>query len=177
MHAKPGYSLLELLVTMGIVAIVVTGGIPLMRQSIHSSRLSAEINAFVSGVQVARSEAIKRNAAAVLCPSVDGASCTLAPDAWEAGWLVFANDDRDSPPEIDPDEIILAYHSISKGLQVSANRPMFVFRSHAHRSTNGTVVFCPAQQPPEPRAVVISYTGRPRSARRRNDGRPYSCEH
>lgn len=177
MHARSGFSLFELLVTLSLLAILVSSAVPYLRNSIHSSRMSVEVNALIRAVHIARSEAVKRNGEAVLCPSVDGASCASGTDAWNSGWLVFANTDRDSPPEIDPDEDTLVFHNVSPQIKVDANRLMFAFHNYARRSTNGTLIFCPTEPGPEPRAVVISYTGRPRTAHQRSDGKPYLCRH
>lgn len=175
MQKHVGFSLLELLVTLALLTLLVMTGLPLLRNSIHASRVTTEVNAMVRAVHVARSEAVKRAGQAVICPSLDGTQCAPDIHAWNTGWLVFANSDNDSPAQVDEDEDILVYHPVSPGILVRSNRVSFAFRTYLKRSSNGTLIFCPAVPGSEARAVVISYTGRPRTAYRRSNGSLYVC--
>lgn len=79
------------------------------------------------------------------------------------GFLVFVNRDQDSPPRVDPGEAVLQVEGpLAKGT-VTANRQAFVFRPWG-RSVNGTLTFCDARAKAGAKAVVVSYTGRPRAA-------------
>jgi hypothetical protein len=90
------------------------------------------------------------------------------------GWLMFENDDRDSPPQVDSDEIVLSSHRV-EGLRIVANRSGFTLRATFQRATNGTFVLCDPQRRIPPLALVVSYTGRPRVARHTANGELYSC--
>lgn len=177
MSHQPGFSLLELLVTVMVVAVTLGLGVPLFTQTVESSRLSAETNAFVRGVHLAKIEAAKHFRDVVICPSQDGADCSDDLAAWQAGWLIFVNLDQDVPPDVDDNEHVIAARVTAKNIRVVANRKAFVFRNYARRSTNGTLIFCAASHDDRARAVVVSYTGRPRVARTRSNGRRYTCNH
>lgn len=84
-----GLTIIELLVTVVIVAILFAVAVPSFRNASLGSRLSASANDLLASVQLARSEAIKRNVAVTLCASSDGASCA-ASGGWEQGWIVVA---------------------------------------------------------------------------------------
>jgi type IV fimbrial biogenesis protein FimT len=58
---------------------------------------------------------------------------------------------------------------------IVGNRPLFEFRPLLRRSTNGTVVFCDRRGTPAARAVIVSYTGRPRVDQVDPDGKPLVC--
>ena len=62
-----------------------------------------------------------------------------------------------SPPPTDAVDVRFS------GTLVS-NRARFEFRPFPSRSTNGTISFCDARGGAAQRAIVISYTGRPRLA-------------
>lgn len=93
MHQE-GVTLIELLVTLSVVAIIVAVGAPALRDFFAMNRMSAAVNDLVTSLHLARSEAIKRNAPTVLCPSDDWNSanptCTAAASLAD-GWIVVAD--------------------------------------------------------------------------------------
>lgn len=169
-----GLTLIELLVTLSIAAIIVVAGVPTFRQLIMNQRMTTQINALVHAVFLAKQSAHLQLATAVICKSPGGRRCERDAD-WRDGWLLFANLDRDSPPRIDSSEPILAVGRPFRHGNIRANRNEFVFRPFERRSTNGTFVFCDARGAQYAKALIISYTGRPRIATRRPDGSPLRC--
>ena len=170
-----GYSLIELLVTLMLAAILLVLGVPGLRELALDARRTADVNAFVSAVQLARSESAKRAQAVVLCPTADGSTCARAGQPFDSGWMVFVDADGDNPPRRDGDEeLLLHYPPVMEG-SIRSNRASFVFRPHYRRSTNGTVVFCDLRGPPAARAVIVSYTGRPRVASTTAAGTSLAC--
>ena len=94
---------------------------------------------------------------------------------WSSGWILFVNLDRDVPATRDADEPLLQQFSVSSHNEVTANRRSFSFRTTALRATNGTFIFCDKARRASPRALIVSYTGRPRVSRIDRDGNPASC--
>ncbi len=86
---RHGFTLVELLVAMGVAAIILTAAVPSFSSSAASYRILNEANGLARDLQFARSEAIKRGQAVSVCPSTDGASCLANSTAWQGGWLVF----------------------------------------------------------------------------------------
>jgi len=84
--------LVELMITLVIVAILLGIGIPSMKSFMQGNRLIAASNALVSAVHIARSEAIKQNTAVTVCESSNGTSCGNSGD-WKNGWIVFTDSD------------------------------------------------------------------------------------
>ena len=86
-----GFTLVELMVTIVVLVILVSLAVP----SFDSIRLSSRLNSYstdlVAGSQLARSEAIKRNAQVRLCVSTNGTSCATT-GQWETGWIVISAD-------------------------------------------------------------------------------------
>jgi len=90
-HRVAGYSLFELVVTMSVVAILFTVGVPSYKYVTTANRATSEINALLGDLQFARSQAIKYGLAITVCPSTDGANClTGATPSW-TGWIVFTD--------------------------------------------------------------------------------------
>jgi type IV fimbrial biogenesis protein FimT len=132
------------------------------------------LNTFVTAVQLARSEAIKRADEVALCKSGGGSRCTSGGE-WGPGWLVFVNLDHDSPPKLDAGEPMIHQDGRLAAARVTANRDAFTFRPFSKASTNGTVTFCDVRGPKAARAVIVSPSGRPRIASTNSSGGPLVC--
>lgn len=87
-----GVTLVELIIAIAVLAILMALAVPSFQFVRNVNRLSASANDLVAGLQLARMEAIRRNARVVFCRSDDGASCSGAAGAW-AGWMVASDED------------------------------------------------------------------------------------
>lgn len=170
------YSLYELLMTLGLISLVLTIGAPSLSGITANSRLRVEVNALFHAIHLARKDSVVRRRAVTLCPSTDGLNCDPGMD-WSEGWIRFVNTDRDSPAVRDADEAVLQHHEVGPGNLIVANRMAFTLRSTELRATNGTFIFCDRRGRTTPRALVVSYTGRPRVAYRDRSGAAYRCAH
>jgi type IV fimbrial biogenesis protein FimT len=83
-----GVTLVELMFTIFIMAVLAMLAIPSWRDASLGSRLTATANSLHGSIQIARSEAIKANVPIILCVSTDGETCAGAGD-WDQGWIVL----------------------------------------------------------------------------------------
>jgi type IV fimbrial biogenesis protein FimT len=92
-----GFTLLELLITLVVAAIVLSAGIPSFDAFLATNRMAAAANNIVSSVHAARSEAIKRRTTITWCASEDwntaNPGCALGGGL--AGWIIFADENGD----------------------------------------------------------------------------------
>jgi len=86
-----GFTLIELMVAIMVLGILLGVAVPSFRDAALSSRLTAYANDLVASAQIARSEAIKRNARVTLCASAGGSECDEG-GGWEVGWIVLTAD-------------------------------------------------------------------------------------
>ena len=170
-----GFTLAELVFTLAIATGLLGWGVPTFREASRDAERTREVNQLVQSVHLARNEAIKRNGVVSLCPSTDGAACAPAGTPWHQGWIVFVNDDRDSPAARDPGEQLLQVHAPWASGSVFANRATLSFRPYGQIGVTASFTFCDERGPRAARAVIISQTGRPRVAASDASGDPLTC--
>jgi type IV fimbrial biogenesis protein FimT len=90
-----GVTLIELMVSIGILAILTAVAIPSFTSIMVNYRLTSISNTFVASAQLARSEAIKRNGRVTMCKSADGMTCTVN-GSWNQGWILFHDVDNNA---------------------------------------------------------------------------------
>lgn len=88
-----GFTLVELLVSMAVLAVLLGIAVPSFQAVVASSQLSSRTNDLVGALSLARSEAIRRGVRVTLCKSSDGASCASTGD-WDQGWITFVDTTR-----------------------------------------------------------------------------------
>lgn len=169
-----GFTVYELFMTLVLIAILAGIGIPSFAKMGANGRIRTEVNALFHAIHLARKESIMRRSVVSICPSDDGLACQPSLD-WSQGWIMFSNLDRDEPPRIDADEPVLQIHRAGPNVRVSANRRGFTLRATEKRATNGTIVVCDHHNRVTPRALVVSYTGRPRVTLENRRGETYAC--
>ena len=85
---EKGFTLLELMVALVILAVLLGIGVPSFNALTESSRIRSVTHDLKTAVQLARSEAISRRELAAACRSnVAQNACSFGVD-WSAGWLV-----------------------------------------------------------------------------------------
>jgi type IV fimbrial biogenesis protein FimT len=86
-----GTTLIELLTVVSIAAILFAIGVPSYRYVTTANRVSAEVNALLSDMQFARSEAVKEGQMVTVCPSTTQTQCVVNSTTWQNGWIVFSD--------------------------------------------------------------------------------------
>ena len=173
------FSLHQALVTLTVISLVSAMAVPAYQQLISSQRMSSAVNSLVTALHLARSEAIKRNERAVLCPSADGQLCRnsgAGDTAWENGYLVYI--DRNANHEFDAEDVLVWLSGKHESLHIrsSADRDQVIYQPNGMApGSNLTFSFCDKHGQSPPRAVIVSTSGRPRTSTRDASGRAITC--
>ena len=94
---QKGFTLIELMVATVVLAVLLSVGLPNLKNFLGAEQVTANSNLFSSSVAFARSEAAKRSRDVQVCASADQVNCTGADD-WDMGWIVQVIDANE--PEV-----------------------------------------------------------------------------
>lgn len=89
MKNTKGFTLIELMITISVAAILIAVAVPGFGSLLSNNRISSSVSAFNQTLNLARSEAVRRGTVVSVCRSNDQTTCTNTP--WDRGWLVWAD--------------------------------------------------------------------------------------
>lgn len=160
-----GFSLIELMVTVAVGAILLTVGVPSFQTFIQDSRLTTQSHDLRTALNYARTEAVRRAESVSVCRSNDQASCS---GNWENGWIIFTDDDKDGSVDAADGDTLLR---VSSGLEGSntlrfsnaANYLGYDGEGFLYSNRTGTFTLCDARGAGDARGLEVAITGRARS--------------
>lgn len=155
-----GFTALELMITIIIAALLLTAGVPSLREFSDRQRLKSAVNALHYDLLLARAEAVHRRATVVACPGSPETGC-LETANWSLGWMVF--EDHNGDRQHQPDEPLLRLGQSEGRVRItgSAGRTdVRFFPDGSAPGSNGRIGFCGSGGPATARKLVISNIGR-----------------
>jgi type IV fimbrial biogenesis protein FimT len=99
-----GFTLVELMITVAVVAILAAIAFPSFQQVLRSNRVASANNEVMGLVALARSEAIRNKRGGAVCGSSNGTSCD---GDWSKGMLAWSDTDPDGA--LGADETVLRF--------------------------------------------------------------------
>ncbi|WP_371377864.1 GspH/FimT family pseudopilin [Thalassotalea aquiviva] len=174
MKQGKGFTLVELMLTLAIVAIIFKIVVPSFQQLFLQHQVQAESQKWFSAFHLARQTAISQGHIVTLCPSKNGKQCGKS---WQQGAIIFVDENRNHLRD-DTEQVtqhiapaIAKFHLSWRAFQ---NRNYVQFQQNGFTwHQNGTLRLCVNSGVSEfNRALIVTRTGRVRLSRD-NDGDGY----
>jgi type IV fimbrial biogenesis protein FimT len=118
-----GFTLVELMVTVAVVAILMAIGVPQLRSFVQKQQVEADVSTFMTSLQLTRSEALKRNGRVSMCAlsnatftNSQNAACAASTSTdWSQGWMVYVDNSNGNGYTSATDTVLKIERNIRSG--------------------------------------------------------------
>ena len=162
-----GVTLLELVFSMALLALLAGLAVPGFRTSLRAAAIRSASFELLAGVQQARANSILESRPGLLCPT-DAAGACLAAGSPASSWRSYL---EPGPGIAGAGQQELGGQVMPRGVMVRSSRSPLRFWPTAFAASPGTLTICDLRNEVPPRAIVISQSGRARLA----NGSPTAC--
>ena len=167
-----GFTLIELMVTLAIAAILMFLAIPSFVSYQRNTQLTSAANSLLAAINAARGEALKRGMSVIVVPTGNGSD-------WKTGWVVVVDKNTPRTYTATEDNTVLTQAKVPSGISITGNgiasgsEPYILFDASGFSKTkaNGPAYFsisfartdvAAADQFKQTRRIIIASTGRVR---------------
>lgn len=161
---EKGFTLIELMITLAVLAILLTVAAPGMFTFIADARSDAQMSAIVSSLQEARTYSLKERRSVTVCGgSVTSAAVPSCDGSWDNGWAVFVENSTTIGTFENADTVISVHDAIADNFDITKTNGSFISfdgRGWA-ASGNGDFKVCESSNSSEyARQVLVALSGR-----------------
>jgi len=103
-----GFTLVELMVVLALLAITMAFAVPNFIEMIANNRISSSTSDFIGALQLAKAESAARVTPVTICKKNSTSTACVTGGDWEQGWIVFT--DADASGSVDPGDAVLHAH-------------------------------------------------------------------
>lgn len=170
-----GFTLIEMMVVLALVAIILGLGIPSFRNLMEKIAVESEATMIAEGLRTARLTAIEEKENIVVCASANGTSCN---NAWDNGFIVYR--DSDDSGTLNGTEEVLFSHQFKDSVLVktgSGQNQNFYFNNNGWTpgSAESLLVCAEAGTNRNGYIVIVNRAGRLRVLDSHQDWGDESC--
>lgn len=161
-----GFTLIELMVVVGVMSILLAVGLPSLRDTINRVTTNNQAKALAASLNFARSEAVKHRTNVTVCGSTSGTDCAAA--SWSDGWIVFVDSNGDAnggAGSVDAGDTVLRVYQGLGGSVLTFTTALQQYDSQGYGINTAvqTFLLCPADgDSANAQALELSMTGRGR---------------
>lgn len=160
MHKDRGFTLIELMIVIAVVAILLMIAVPAWSHARATAYSSAAKAALAGSVLDAVRHAANAGTEVVVCPSANGAACADTVD-WTGGWLAYADIDGDRTHDA-LETTVRQQRQLAGGVRLRSTngRKQLVFQpSGGNAGSNVTFTLCDSRGWAEATTLVLSNSG------------------
>ena len=110
---QPGFTLIELMVTVSIAAVLMMMAIPSLGTYRRNAELTSVTSTLVASINTARGEALKRGLSSMVAPTGNGSD-------WTTGWVVFVDTDSSRNYDVAKDTLVFTEPATEHYIGISA---------------------------------------------------------
>jgi type IV fimbrial biogenesis protein FimT len=108
-----GFTLLELIIIIAILAITVAIAVPGLSAMISNNRIASNASDFASALQLAKAEAVARVNSVIVCKKNAASTGCIAGGDWSQGWIVFSDDNGNGGVDAPGEAILLVHEALN----------------------------------------------------------------
>ena len=155
-----GVTLIELVITLSIAAILMTIAVPSFQDLMRNNRTAVQVNEFLTTLNLARSEAVKRGASVSVCSSINSTACRTSDQTnWAGGWILYVTGSS-------PLEILRVWPAMSGTATFTATAGEVTFRGTGQAAAAITFTYTPTGcSGDQQRTIAVSAVGRASSSK------------
>ena len=153
-----GFTMIELMVAITVVAILSAIGIPALRNFTLQQRIGTTVQELQLDIALARSEAITRAASVSLCTSDNGMTCTAS--GWEGGRIIFTDANQGGVLQ-DSDAVLRQGNMPQANMTVTALPAVSFVSFNRIGQANAPVVFTVCKSGLKARVLTVRSSGNP----------------
>jgi len=157
---QQGFTALELIITMAIVAVLLTMGVPAFQNYSWNLRMKTAMDTLQSDLKLARGQAISHNSKTVICPAGGEHDCS-GQEEWQDGWIVFTDINGDRKKQAS--EPLLKYSGALARLSINSSSSRTYLRFFPNGTapgSNATIRFCDRRGAAYSGSIMVSNSGR-----------------
>lgn len=158
MHRSNGFTLIELMIVIALVALIASYGIPQFNTMMQNGRISTQVNELQGLMQLARSEAVTSRVTTRICASTDQATCNT--NSWEQGMIVFRDvDDNGSAAAA---ELVRVMPAVTNGNTIRGVNGALSFSTDGTLTAGAMLRICDTRGANSSRQVRLNTAGQSR---------------
>lgn len=166
-----GLTLTELLVALGIMAILLMFAVPLLSRQRAEAAVQVAADRTLAALHLAREQALAAGHSLTVCPSADNSRCAFG----SAQWMLFENLPGGTDSRREAAEPLVQRWRLPRGVVVTGTRGYATYQPNTSSAATLTFDFCFATVPVARRVLIVSQTGRARITRPSAGAVPPPC--
>ena len=165
MKKKSGFTLLELMISLGILGILLGFAAPSFTTIISNNRISSSLHDFAGALQLAKAEAAARLNSVTVCKKNAASTACVGGGNWQPGWIVFSDINGDGAVD-DGDTVILIHEALDARITFNGTVGMtdsITYNSSGRTSITSTQILIMCDErgfADSAKGILITITGR-----------------